>query len=356
MKVCVTIKTLGLGGAEVLLTNVLTKLKQHNYEVTVCYFCKEKDFLVKKLISDNINVLYIGELTVKSIFKTFKDYKKFINSNNFDLIFDHSPSSSFMSRLVKREEKLVYMEHNVWSSYNSITRFLNKITYRFLDRIICVSQQVFNSNGNKGIVLDNAIDVKKFKNRLKESTFSIRSNLGICDSAKLIVSIANVSDRKNHMMMVKAFIKADIKNTFLVIVGQKKNAFDEVNDYIAMKECKNVCLFGPSNDIPQILNEADIFCLTSYQEGLPISLLESMAFGVVPICTPAGGIPSVINNELGRIVDFDDVDSLANSFREVVTNDDLRMRLSTECKRIIIEKYNIDNYVKKLIEQLESYS
>jgi glycosyltransferase involved in cell wall biosynthesis len=353
LKICVTIKTLGLGGAEVLLTNVLTKLVNLNYDITVCYFNKEKDFLVPNLLSENINVEYIGELTPKEFIKTYTKYKQFLLSNQFYLIFDHSPMTSLMSRLAKNNQKIVYMEHNVWSSYNMVTKLLNRLTYGFIDKVICVSQQVYNSNGRNGMVLDNAIDVIKFKNRLKNSKFSIREELDIEVNKKLIVSVANVSHRKNHMMMVKAFIKADLSDAFLLIIGQKKNAYDEVSEFIEKQNCKNICLYGPSDNVAHILSEADIFCLTSYQEGLPISLLESMSFGVVPICTPAGGIPSVITNDIGRLVDYDDTESLASSFREVALNDELRSRLAKRCSDVILEKYDIDNYVNKLVEQLE---
>ncbi|KAA2456752.1 glycosyltransferase family 4 protein, partial [Alistipes onderdonkii] len=54
---------------------------------------------------------------------------------------------------------------------------------------------------------------------------------------------------------------------------------------------------GAKNNVGDYLLQADFFVLSSLFEGLPISLLEAISCGVIPICTPAGGIPDVINSE-----------------------------------------------------------
>jgi glycosyltransferase involved in cell wall biosynthesis len=61
---------------------------------------------------------------------------------------------------------------------------------------------------------------------------------------------------------------------------------------------EGVFLLGPRQQVSAYLAQSDFFLLSSTIEGLPMSLLEAMAVGAVPVCTPAGGVPDVIADGL----------------------------------------------------------
>src|SRR5207237_8843711 len=68
---------------------------------------------------------------------------------------------------------------------------------------------------------------------------------------------------------------------------------------------RDVTFVGPAyGDLKaRLLSQADVLLLPSYSEGLPYSLLEAMAAGVVPVVTPVGAIPAVVTaGEPGLIV------------------------------------------------------
>jgi glycosyltransferase involved in cell wall biosynthesis len=62
---------------------------------------------------------------------------------------------------------------------------------------------------------------------------------------------------------------------------------------------------GLRSNVADYFYHADAFCLSSEFEGLPITLLESMAMSCIPICTPVGGIPDVIDNITNGILSKD---------------------------------------------------
>ena len=89
--------------------------------------------------------------------------------------------------------------------------------------------------------------------------------------------------------------------------------------------------------------EAHVFCLPSYNEGLPMAVLEAMAYGLPVISTPVGGIPEVIRPGInGMLVRPGDVPGIAEALIELLSDAGLRRRLG-QCARATVEKhYSID--------------
>lgn len=349
MKVCITTKTLGIGGAEVLLKMITPKLIAKGYQVDVLYFMKSKSDLVPYFESIGCNVKYIGDLDLKSFIPTALNYRKNLKRNSYDIIFDNSPLSSFLSRFFKSSSKVIYLEHNIWSAYNKVTYWLNKLTYKKNNEVICCSNEVFQSNGKVGLVLNNAIDVKKITEQVDNSDYSIRSELGISDDTRIIVSIANMSHRKNHILLIKAFESIKSSNVKLIIVGQKKEAFDSLNEYVSKSLRKqDIVLYGPSSNVAKILSESTVFSLTSYQEGLPISLLEAMALGVVPVCSNVGGISDTIGRDCGFVFESDDKENLVKYLEKILNDPYGYNEMSSLCVQRITNLYSLNEYVEKL--------
>jgi glycosyltransferase involved in cell wall biosynthesis len=107
----------------------------------------------------------------------------------------------------------------------------------------------------------------------------------------------------------------------------------------------------------RLLAEADILCLPSFAEGVPITLLEAMGAGVAVVTSPVGGIPDVVKDgENGILVQPGDVSGIAESLIRLLTDADLRGRLSDAGRRTV-EKTNslpvVDNALKHLYAELQ---
>ena len=105
-----------------------------------------------------------------------------------------------------------------------------------------------------------------------------------------------------------------------------------------------------------LLAGADILCLPSLAEGVPITLLEAMGAGVAVLTTPVGGIPDVVKDGVnGILVRSGDVTSIAESLIRMLTDADLRRRL-TDAGRRTVEKMNslpiVDENLRRLYGEL----
>lgn len=97
------------------------------------------------------------------------------------------------------------------------------------------------------------------------------------------------------------------------------------------------------------LRSLDVFVLPSYFEGLPISLLESMSFGAVPVVTPVGSMPDVVENgKNGYFVEVRDVDSIVNVIQRIYQQRELAFSVGEKAKETIYKQFSPTEYVNKL--------
>lgn len=97
------------------------------------------------------------------------------------------------------------------------------------------------------------------------------------------------------------------------------------------------------------LRSLDVFILPTYFEGLPMSLLETMSYGAVPVTTPVGSIPEVVKDgENGLFIKVKDEQSIADALRRL--NDDrvLAQKLSEQARKTIFEQFSPKSYTDKL--------
>ena len=98
----------------------------------------------------------------------------------------------------------------------------------------------------------------------------------------------------------------------------------------------------------KILKNSDIFLLPSDFEGLPISLLESMGLGVIPIVTPVGSIPEVVNNNNGILIN--NAEDISNAIELLFKDNNLANKLSNNAYLQIKNNFSVSNLKDKIRE------
>ena len=117
--------------------------------------------------------------------------------------------------------------------------------------------------------------------------------------------------------------------------------------------CERISFWGQQDNVSDYLFCSDAFCLSSFYEGLPISLLEAISTGCVPICTPVGGIPDIIQDGktgyLSKTVELHDyIDAILN----YLNNPNLIQRNSLI--KYFKENFSIEKTVDNYLQVYES--
>ena len=103
---------------------------------------------------------------------------------------------------------------------------------------------------------------------------------------------------------------------------------------------------------PKEIANAMVNVLPSYNEGLPMTILETMAYGIPNISTSIASIPEVLhNNDNGFLVKPGDIDALAEVLKKIIENSSLREEFSQKSYQLITKSFSLD----KNIEILKSY-
>ena len=149
----------------------------------------------------------------------------------------------------------------------------------------------------------------------------VRSELGVKSSDYLLISVGELSERKNQIVVLKALaeikhLQPKIGNKLKYILVGKGSREEEYREFIKFHGLiENVQMLGFRSDIPELLHASDLFVFSSYQEGLPVALVEAMSSGVDVICSRIRGNTDLVSDGL---FDPDNVDEVARLIMEKV--------------------------------------
>ncbi|MDY6900049.1 MAG: glycosyltransferase family 4 protein [Cyanobacteriota bacterium] len=163
-----------------------------------------------------------------------------------------------------------------------------------------------------------------------------------------------VGSRKGTFDLIKAF--ADIPDAFkqkseLIIAGD--GDIEEAQRLAQRLNLENRIQFLgwiDSQTRDKLLADIDLFVLPSYNEGLPMALLEAMGWGLPVIVTPVGGIPELITStENGLLVNPGDVQKLSEAMQKLIGNESLRFSLGNAARETVTP-FDIKTYCSQVDE------
>ena len=202
-------------------------------------------------------------------------------------------------------------------------------------------------------------DLSPFNENLKEKREHTRNSYALEGSDIAIAIIGRLVAIKNHQMFLDIIEKVNQKTRKKVvyfIVGDGEES-DNIQESIKPLKEKGMDIRMTSwiKDIATFNAGMDIICLTSKNEGTPVSLIEAQAAGIPIIATNVGGIKDIIlEDKTGYIVDKDDIDGFAQKLWELIENENKRQLMSQNGWSFVQEKFQYPNLIKNMDEYYKS--
>jgi glycosyltransferase involved in cell wall biosynthesis len=312
----------------------------------------------------------IGELGDKLIKDGYKVYCKgrrpgldldmvswlrdIIKRERVDVIHAHQYSPLFYAvpaAVLAGRVKVVYTEHGrFFPERKSWKRSLfNPLLAIGVDHIVSISEATAKAMAtydnfplHRIKVIHNGIDCSGM-NPVFDKRFK-RQELGISESCYVIGTAARLNSIKNIQMMLRVLklVLQQVPDTCLVIAGQgeEEERLKAEAHELGVFDC--VKFIGLRFDLPEIYQLFDVFLLTSYSEGISVTLLESMACGVPSVVTDVGGNREVVEEgKTGFMVRVDEDVCMARITCELLENHDSAIKIGNSAKIRVQERFSV---------------
>lgn len=243
----------------------------------------------------------------------FRQLAKHLKSKQYDLIHCHTPIAGLVTRFAaascrKKGTKVLYTTHGF--AFTDQSSWKQKALYGtmedvgsfFCDGIITINQEDYR-NAQKlhcrkvHYIHGMGVDVDKFSNAAG-SRAEYRALLEIGDRDVLVLSVGELSNRKNHKIIIEALSRLPGSEHFVYAICG--NGIDggtgEMLRKLADEKNVRLKLLGFRADIPQLMSCADIGAIPSIREGLGLAGIESLASGVPVVGSAVQGICDYIED------------------------------------------------------------
>lgn len=148
----------------------------------------------------------------------------------------------------------------------------------------------------------------------------------------------------------------DIDDVPVILAGD--GAMEELKALFKEKKTEKAVRFPGwvrGTDKDKLLRESSIFLFPSYHEGMPMAVLEAMAYGLAIVTTKVGGIPKLIEHGVsGYLYEPGDVQGMAQSVRELVANQKKRNEMGLAARQKAINCYSMESHIGKLLSLYSS--
>ena len=378
IKVLRIINRFNIGGPTYNAT-FLTRYLSDDFETLLVGGLPEKEEADSLHILEEYGVeaVYIPEMKRKPDFfsdrKALSKLKKIIQEFQPDIVHTHAAKAGALGRKAAFDCKVPVVVHtfhgHVFHSYfgrvkTSIYKFIERRLASKSTGIITISETQKKeivedhriSHPEKTKVIPLGFDLSKFNENIESKRIETRKKYELKEEEVAIAIIGRLAPVKNHALffdIIKlAHQKTNKKPVFFVVGDGELKTFveDQVNQL--GEQGVDIRFTSWIKDIATFNAGMDVICLTSKNEGTPVSLIESQAANVPVITTDVGGVRDIISDNLtGFIVPTDNARIFADKLIELIDNEPLRKEMGLRGWPFVKDTF----HYTRLVKDMENY-
>ena len=289
-------------------------------------------------------------------FRAYKELARLIDTEEYNIVHCHTPVGGALARLAARKARksgcaVIYTAHGFHfykgaSAINWILYYPAEILLaRMTDVLITINREDYHRAkkfraGRVAYVPGIGIDTGKFKRRSDRPQRDLRTELGIPDDVKVLLSVGEINKNKNHRLVIQTLPELD--GVWYVVCGSGPLTEELKTLASELGVSDRVVFAGYRNDLPDFYQMADIFVFPSYREGLPVALMEAMAAGLVCVASRNRGTDDLLEESRLKF-NPSDKGKIIEKIRDALSADySDEIRRNTEK----LEEYDIKNVMK----------
>jgi glycosyltransferase involved in cell wall biosynthesis len=349
--------TLGPGGAERILFELVTRLDRNRFAPVVCCL-REPGHFGEALIAAGVPTHH-GILKSRYSLAPAPALIRLIRREGIQIV--HTTNQPLNTTWAVVAGRLAGIPVQVTTVHGMRglprqreRRMINRALLPFVDAVIALSDvhrdYLVNEDGivaRKVRVVRNGIDLDQFQ----RSSRLRRSDLGLPDDARVAGVVAGLRPEKAHDIFLLAadIVRERMPNSHFLLIGDgpERERLARLTDDLRLSD--RVHFLGRRNDVADILPLLDLSVLPSRTEAFPLAILESMAAGRPVVATDVGSLRDmVVDGETGLLVPAADEWQLAEAMTALFA-DPSRAHAMGEAGRARAQQFG----VKRMVQQIE---
>lgn len=338
MKILQIHHSLNIGGVESMVCALSNELVKQN-DVTICtYYDLLPGEGLEPVLSKDVKRISLHNKALTPLTKIIDMFRlvHVILSGNYDVVHVHGAFNFYILAILfkRKSTSFFYTVHSDAKKENGpMSNFMFPIKKYFFSRKNVVpitispeSQRSFAElyHCESELVLNGVVAPVVSNNPNIIDEYAQKEN------CRPFIHVGRICEAKNQLVLCRVFDRL-IKegyNVMLVIVGP--NADDNIFAQLKPFFCNQIVFLDARNDVAELMSHSEALCLPSIYEGLPVTLLEALSVGCVPICSPIGGMKNVVrdgvNGLLSASPDEDDYYHAMRRYLELSDDDINRIR------------------------------
>ena len=365
IRVLLAITRLELGGAQRVVLHTARELDRRIFDVALCWgpgdLLDDEAAAIRDLERIPVPTL-VRPVAPISDLRALASLRAAMRSFQPQVVHTHSSKAGVLGRLAARLEGMstVHTVHGFGFTplQAAPTYFLfrsaEKTMARLTDHFVTVSEtdrrrgiELGLFPPEKATVIRAAIDIGRFRAAIDGE--AVRQRLGVPIGVPMVTQIGNFKPQKAPLDFVRvaAVIHTNHPDAWFVMVGD--GPLREPAERLARElgVADRMVFSGWWNDVPGLLAATTVSVLTSRHEGLPCSIVESLAAGVPVVATAVDGTVEVVRSEdNGLLAPAGDISALAQSVDRLLTDSGLRERMAAAAREGL-EEFDRDLMVRR---------
>lgn len=304
MKIIQIIPSLISGGAERFTVDLSNQFAEMGHEVILLVFVSEpaQNFYLPE-VSGKVRVITFGKKPGFD-FKLFFKLYRIVKHEKPDIVQTHLHCLDYMPVCLMLNNSVKYFHVVHTDAFQESQRKLSTMIRKFCFRTKKVCAVTISEESLKSFVEMYGISAPLIYNGRKipsvvntESVCNEISTFLKTEKTRVIVHVASLRSWKRQDLMARVSKRLEDDGfDFTVLFIGREDHDPDFSRKVKELLCSSCHILGEKSNPLEYLKIADGFALCSEYEGMPISFLEAMAMGAVPVCTPVGGIVNVVNN------------------------------------------------------------
>jgi glycosyltransferase involved in cell wall biosynthesis len=273
-----------------------------------------------------------------------RQVRALVAEQGYDLVHVHSPVAAFVTRMALRgmrrkgKPRVIYTAHGFHFYQGgprvrgALFRTLEKLAGRWTDYLVVINREDEEAALKHGIVPPErlrfmpgiGVDAQVYSAASVRAAdiASVRSEMGLKASDRLLLMVAEFIPRKRHRDMLHAFARLG-RNDVVLALASLGPLLEEMKQLAtSLGIADRVRFLGFRRDIPALVQASVATLLPSEQEGLPRTVMESMCQGVPVIASRIRGVTDLLDDGRGLMVPVGDIGALATAMTWVLDHPD----------------------------------